>query len=121
MNKQKFKYVEIEKHIDKNTFQALESDVVDDVINALLSIVWYSSDYQLSVISTRKFFESENEFIKGASIECIGHIARIFKKLPNEFIEKVKVSLQDESFYIKVKAEFSFEDLKIFIMGYENS
>ena len=119
MREQKFKYIEISQKIDESTFIALESDIPNDVIHALLSIVWYSGDYTISITITRRFFSSENEFIKGASIECIGHIARIFGKLPDEFLNQVFESLNDESYYVRGKAEFTVEDLKVFIKGFK--
>lgn len=119
MNQQKFKFIEISQEIDESTFIALESAIPNDVIHALLSIVWYSGDYPMSITCTRKFFKSENEFIKGASIECVGHIARIFGKLPEEFINQVVESLNNDSYYVKSKAEFTLEDLKVFIKGFK--
>lgn len=119
MEQQKFKYIEISQEINENTFIALESNDFERVKHALLSIVWYSGDYPMSITCTRRFFNSNDELIRGFSIECIRHIARLFRKLPDEFIEKTLESLNDESHYVKGQAEFTVNDLEIFIKGFK--
>lgn len=119
MSQQQFKYIEISQEINENTFIDLESNDFVRVKYALLSIVWYSGSYPMAITCTRKFFKSDNELIRGFSIECIRHIARIFGKLPDEFIEKTFESLNDESHYVKGQAEFTVSDLEIFIKGFK--
>ena len=118
MEQQKFKYVEVSQEINENTFVDLESNDFKRIKHALLSIVWYSGSYPMAITCTRRFFKSDDELMRGFSIECIRHIARIFGTLPDEFITKTLESLGDESHYVRGQAEFTVEDLNIFIKGF---
>ena len=88
------------------------------VIRSILSCVLTGGDYELAVSVVRRFCKHEREWIRGTAITSISHIARLWKKLPNDLKEVVHVARADPSEVVRNKSEFVIDDLEVFIKGY---
>ena len=107
-------------NFDNDTLEKLNSVDQDVVMLTILSVVEKSGNYDLAVKVTRMFLDNDNEYIRGTAIECISHIARLWKKLPGDLIEKINSSLyNDQSSWVKDKADDVVDDLEVFIKGYK--
>lgn len=112
------KYNEIQD-FDKSQLQLLESDEPRVVLMALLSIVQYSGNYELAVDSTRKFVSHQDQYVRGVAMECIGHISRLWKKVPQDLIDTLHLALKDKNSWVQGKADFAIDDLEVFIKKYK--
>jgi hypothetical protein len=111
-------YEDIPPFSEKVKFD-LESTNPNKVLMALLSVVMNSDDYNFSIETIQRFLKHENEYVRGAAIECISHAARLWRKLPHRFIDAVHHAIHDPSDWVKGKADFAMDDLTIFIEGYK--
>lgn len=112
------KYQEIPDY-DPSQLELLEGNDFGSVIMALLSGVQYSGQYKLAVDSTRKFLSHHDESVRGIAVECIGHIARLWKKLPTDLVEAAHKAMKDESDWVRGKASDTLDDLEVFIKKYK--
>ena len=100
----------------ENTLKLLDSDKESDLINGLLSIVLNSGDYNLSMEKSIEFAQKESEWIKSCGIECIGHIARLYKKIDlNAAKGIISLGLKSESRIIARKSEDTVDDICHFL------
>lgn len=107
-------------NFDNNTLSNLNSADKEVVMQTILSIVERSGNYDLAVKVTRQFLDNDNEYIRGIAIECISHIARLWRKLPEDLVEKVNYALSsDISSWVRNKADDVVQDLEVFIKGYK--
>ncbi len=114
-------YKEIPEFSEIRTLADLKSSDPEKIIYAMLSVVLYSGNYKLSIESTRPFFKSLNENIKGCSIECISHIARLWHELPEDFIDIARRAVDDESSWVRSKADDTLDDLEVFIKDFKRT
>lgn len=96
----------------------MNSNDEEKLMLVILSVVQYSGDYNLSVKTVKQFFNHDNEFVRGRAVECISHIARLWSKIPDEFIKATHTSLGDKVDWIKGKADYIIDDLEDLIEGY---
>lgn len=101
-----------------DTIERLESENFEVVQMALLSVVLYSDNYGLALKTIRRFLLHDNEYIRGSAIECISHVARLWKKLPDDLIASANDSLYDKSEWVQGKGDFVIDDLEVFIKDY---
>lgn len=108
------KYEEI-PDFDKGKLNDLESNNPKDNISSILSIILNSSNYELSIQTIERFINHDNEHIKGIAIESIGHLARLWGKIPLELEKEVCKALSDKSAWVQDKAENAKDDIEIFL------
>jgi hypothetical protein len=97
------------------TIADLESNDPSVVCNAILSICLNSGDYKLAINSVTKCLGHKNEFVLGCGIICIGHIARIWGQIPNDFIYQVQSALTHQSDFVKGHAVSALDDINFFV------
>ena len=85
----------------------------------LLSIVMYGESYDLAVESTRRFVKHPDDSLRGVAIECVSHIARLWRKVPKDLMEEVNKAFKDQSEWVQAKADYAAADLEIFIKEYK--
>lgn len=112
------KYHEI-PDFDKSQLELLESDKPGTVLMALLSVVQYSGSYELAVEVTKRFVSHHDQYVRGVAMECIGHLARIWKKVPPDLIDALHGGLKDDSDWVQGKADFAIDDLETFLRKYK--
>ncbi len=109
-------YEEVGDYDQIKTQILLESNKESEVIQGLLSLVFYSCDYSLSLNRALFFSSHKNTYIKSCAIECFGHIARIHKKLD---LKKVKPILKEnktnKNLIIKGKCIIALDDIEHFL------
>jgi hypothetical protein len=105
---------------DDQMINHLKSDDPSLVGNSLLSICLYSGNYQLAIDAISLTINHKNEDIASCAMICIGHTARLWRKVPAEFIEIVNNALCSKSIasVIKGHADDAADDLEVFINGY---
>ena len=112
-------YIET-RNFDNDTLEKLNSVDQDVVMLTILSVVEKSGNYDLAVKVTRMFLDNDNEYIRGTAVESISHIARLWKKLPIDLIDKINsIPLNEKSNWVQDKADDVADDLEVFIKGYE--
>lgn len=114
-------YQDIPEFSEAQTLTDLKSNDPEKIIYAMLSVVLYSSNYKLSIETIRPFFMSANENIRGCSIECISHIARLWKEVPQDFIDVANKAVNDDSAWVCGKADDTLDDLEVFIKDFKRS
>jgi hypothetical protein len=65
---------------------AFDSREVDRIIHAMLGAAYYESDWEWVQDWCLRFLESNDSSLRNTAIACLGHLARIHKK-----IDKTKV------------------------------
>lgn len=91
------------------------------IINALLSVALNFGDYDLAVSSVSRFFAHQDQYVRGCSITCVSHIARLWGKVPADFLVQVESALADSSTWVSGKADTTIDDLEVFIETYKRS
>lgn len=73
------------KNIGKNAAEAafLKNDV-EGVCTALISVAFYELDWKWAQDKFLHFLDNDNPEIRGLAAICLGHLARIHKKLEKE-------------------------------------
>lgn len=105
---------------NSDTRTSLDSDDPKIVVLALLSTVMDGNSYDIAISSVSRFFSHQDKYIRGTAVECISHIARIWHKVPADFLSRVSVALNDSDEWVKGKAEVTVGDLEVFIKGYKS-
>ena len=109
------KYIPVPPYDGNENKKNLESKDSNEIMMNLLSISMYGDDYEQACNSIKKFLVHENEYVRGCAIECIGHLARIWKKLPIELRDAVKEGYNDESTWVVGKSETANDDINSYI------
>lgn len=100
----------------ENISKLLESNNDSDKINALLSIVLNSGNYDLSMKKSIEFTYSKSEWVRACGILCFGHIARIYGKIELEPVKEILINgLVDNSKIIAGKSEDAIEEITQFL------
>ncbi|MFL5738684.1 MAG: hypothetical protein ACJ75B_00595 [Flavisolibacter sp.] len=97
----------------------LDSEDPDVVCSALVAICLNSGNYNLSINSVHKTIISDNDQIKSLAIICVGHIARIWRKIPQDLVKVVEEVWLDKNKPLWGYADDAISDLEIFIKGYQ--
>lgn len=76
--------------IPKN-LNPIEEEEIDEMIHHLLGLSLYKIEFRAAKQLCEAYFKSQNKSIKHISILCVGHIARVYKKLVDQvIIEEIK-------------------------------
>ena len=98
---------------------SLDSNDSNVVVLALLSTAVNGDSYDLAVSSTSRCLSHHDKHIRGTAVECISHIARIWNNVPVDFLSHVNLALNDSDEWVRGKAEYTIDDLEVFIKGYK--
>lgn len=110
------KYESPPKYEVKEVNRLLKSNNDTDKIKGLLATVLNSGDYNLSMKQTMIFTNCESQWLKICGIQCIGHIARIHKKIDLKSVkELLTISLKDENRLIVGNSEDAIDDVIHFL------
>lgn len=101
---------------DKSTVEKeLVSGDVKKVCDALLSVAFYEPDWQWAQEKFLEFLENENPDIRGLSVTCLGHVARIHGKLDKRrVITALNNHLDDR--VISGQVEDVLDDIAMFVV-----
>ncbi|MHB1278775.1 MAG: hypothetical protein ACYC1Q_10285 [Bacteroidia bacterium] len=110
------KYNKIPDFDQIRSLKQLESNNESEIIDGLLSIVFYSADYKLGFEKSVVFSSNANGNVRACAIECFGHLARIFNHLDLDFaVPILNMALKDEDDFVQGKAELAIDDICHFL------
>mgnify|MGYP000845725764 FL=1 len=102
--------------IDRKTALAIfESNNVEKICHALLSITFYDSDWRWVQEICLKLLASDNHNISSLAATCLGHIARIHKTLDKDRVVSALYSKINTCQENKGSIEDALEDIEIFL------
>ncbi len=109
------KYKAIENKTRKKALEELSSGDGFKKAEALLSLVFNDDDFDWVFKLCLKYLDSEDIKMKETAVLCIGHLARIHRKIDKEIIIP-KIKLMAEKFpELSDRVEFTLEDIDIFV------
>lgn len=83
------KYEKIDPINKQEADEIFSSDDFDKICYALVAIAFHEPDWKWAQDKCLFFFQSTNSDLSGLSATCLGHIARIQKRLEKEKVIKV--------------------------------
>lgn len=93
---------------------ALNSKTEDLIIDALLRLTLHDSDSQWVQNICIKFSAHENVPVRRTAIQCLGHLARIHRKLDLSIVQPVLASLHGDPEIAGV-VEDTLDDIEVYL------
>jgi hypothetical protein len=113
-----FTYEPIPEYDRDTALREMESAVTERVTRALLALAFYDSDWHFVQSLCITHSKNPDQNIRGIAILCLGHLARIHKRLQTEVaVPQVIEGLQDSNDYVRRCAEDALEDILMFCTG----
>jgi hypothetical protein len=112
MKRHKYKNIASIDKVDAERIFA--SNNVENICDAMLSITFYENDWKWVQDKCLILFQNANPKISSLAATCLGHIARIHRKLEKEKVIKIlRERLDDKE--ISGWIEDALDDIKMFI------
>jgi hypothetical protein len=92
----------------------LRSGEITDVLDALLSAAYYDPDWQWAQNQCLNFLGHEDRSVRRLSATCLGHIARIHKKLDLDIVLARLAPLKTDPL-IGDSVQDALDDIKFFL------
>lgn len=109
-------YDEPRKISRETATRLLSSAKVEDVEQALVSLVFHDMDVDFVLEQLFNHSKSQRSGIRGTAILCLGHAARIHLSMPVEpTVAIVKAGLTDPDEYVRGHAHSAAEDIEMFV------
>ncbi|HEV2482493.1 MAG TPA: hypothetical protein VGS79_22670 [Puia sp.] len=101
--------------VDKHSAeQAFASSDVEKICDAMVAVAFYEQDWKWAQDECLGFFKNENSDISGLAATCLGHIARVHRKLEKEkVIAVLRSRLEDAE--IAGRIEDALDDIEQFV------
>ena len=93
---------------------AFSSGVSEEICDALLRITFNDSDWHWVQEKCLYFINSHSSDVRGLAITCLGHLARIHRKLDLKKVLPLLKNLQNDS-QVSGRVEDVFDDIKTFV------
>ncbi len=93
----------------------IKTDHYDEICNALIGMAFYEIDLNFCKDIILNCVKFTNEDVRGASVLCIGHLARIHRSLPDELPTIVLNALNDKSKIVREQAANAMSDIRVFM------
>lgn len=107
-------YKEISPISKKKANISFLSNDKEAIANALVSVSLHESDWRWAQNKCLFFLSNSDDDIRGLAATCLGHIARVHKRLDKvKVINELKKRLIDEK--IKGNVEDALQDIEIFL------
>lgn len=90
------------------------SNNFDEICDALIRITYYDSDYKWVQGKCIMLLKGNDLSIKRLAITCLGHLARIHKKLDKELVVALLKKLKEDK-DVSGAAEDALDDIDIFL------
>lgn len=106
--------------MDENRKWALEqmkSDETDRIVDALLSLSFYDEDWEYVENICIEYSNHSDSKVRGISILCFGHLARIHEQLHIEKVMPIiNKALIDKDDFIRKHAYDAKDDINTFLL-----
>lgn len=106
--------------MDENRKWALErmkSDETDRIVGALLSLLFYDEDWEYVENICIEYSNHSDSKVRGISILCFGHLARIHEQLHIEKVMPIiNKALIDKDDFIRKHAYDAKDDINTFLI-----
>ena|SRR3990167_10012909 len=101
--------------IDRNLAEdAFNSNDARKICDALVRVTYYDSDFKWVQSKCIVFLKSNDINVKRLAITCLGHLARIHKKLDKELVIPLLEQLRTDK-YLGGTAEDALDDIEMFL------
>jgi len=94
--------------------KAFSSGNTPDACKSLVSLAFYETDWHWVQNKCLEFAKAENDELAGVAITCIGHLARIHKKLDLDIVLPVLDELGRNPKF-KGRVEDALDDIKMYM------
>lgn len=92
----------------------------EDIAHALVAVALLDDDFDFALSTVLRCAASEDAGVRGTAILCLGHLARIHRRLPEDPVNNlVQLALDDDNMYVRGQAENAAGDIEMFIPGKE--
>jgi len=108
------KYVEPKEISREDAETAFKSGSPAAICHALVNLTYFEEDWRWVQDLCLRYAQDSDKQIAGAAISCLGHIARIHKKIDREKVVPMLTSFKEDS-SLKGRAEDALEDISIFV------
>lgn len=105
-------------NIDNNEeiFQRINSGDTENVINGLSELALSTDDPDFVQEIMVMYSEHEDASIRGTAILCLGHSAKVYKKINKELVLYIiNQGLQDESRFVQEQSRLALDNIKKYI------
>lgn len=94
----------------------IKSDQYDEIAKEIIGLAMYEEDYEFSLKMVISCSYHTNEIVRGNGVLCLGHLARVHRKLPKEStISILNNALKDDSDYVRGQAFSAIDDIELFV------
>ncbi|MFJ8072319.1 CPCC family cysteine-rich protein [Peribacillus sp. NPDC096447] len=101
---------------NKEFFKLINSGDTEKVINGLLELSVSSDDLDFVQDIMVMYSEYEDAKIRGTAILCLGHIAKVYKKINKELVLLIiNQGFQDESSFVREQSRLALDDINFYI------
>jgi HEAT repeat protein len=88
----------------------------EEIEKTLVAVAFHEKDFEFALQSVLACAASADAGIRGTAILCLGHLARIHGRLPDDSaIDIVRAGLSDPSEYVRGQAENAADDIELFV------
>lgn len=102
----------------QEVFHIMREGSEDDVANALVSVALLDEDFDFALSIVLRCAASNQPGVRGTAVLCLGHLARIHRRLPEDPVNAlVQSALRDEDVYVRGHAESAADDIEMFVPG----
>ena len=91
----------------------------EEVAKQLIGLAFYEEDYDFALRMILLCTEHSDSNVRGNAILCLGHLARIHKRLPVDPIVSIVLNgIVDVDEYVRGQAYPAKDDIELFIPGF---
>lgn len=94
--------------------KVFEAHNLEEICSTLVRVAFYEPDYEWAQDRCLEFCEHFDDEVKGVAVTCLGHIARIHRRLDMEKVKPVLDTLMRDPI-IAGRAADALSDIEIFI------
>ncbi len=101
---------------NKEIFKRINSGDTENVINGFLELAVSTDDPDFVQEILVMYSEHEDAKIRGTAIFCLGHIAKVYKKINKELVLLIiNQGFQDESSFVREQSRLALDDINFYI------
>lgn len=112
----KLQYEEPTPLTHEEALRILREGSGEEIEHALVAVALLDEDFDFGLSVVLRCATSEQPGVRGTAILCLGHLARIHRRLPEHPVgDLVQAALEDENAYVRGQAENAADDIEMFV------